>query len=192
MWSLRNRSSDSRVRVGLRKRRPKARFKSTYRVKTGASMEENAAVALVIAAPPLPRVLFLGPEGGLRVSPRLPVADTLTSSVIVPRQAPQRICDWQPRTYAKSPFRSQEKHTRQRRGGNDQSNRCVFFHAGTRLDAVRGFEAGLGPTFPQPNSHPRIAGPIPQRPHHQLPRPECCCISSLVPDPGASHIWRAT
>src|SRR5437016_2208254 len=77
MWSLRNRSSDSRVRVGLRKRRPKARFNSTYRVKTGASMEENAAVALVIAAPPLPRVLFLGPEGGLRVSPRLPVADTL-------------------------------------------------------------------------------------------------------------------
>src|SRR5260370_42581136 len=73
LWS--NRSSDCRVQVAVAKRRPRARFRFTYRSKMGARAEENAAGA-VIALPPLRLASCPELQEQLPAGPRSPTADT--------------------------------------------------------------------------------------------------------------------
>ena len=49
----------------------------------------------------------------------------------------------------------------------------------------------LGPEFRQSDSHSAVAGSIPPRLRHHVSRPECRCISGLVPDPRACRFRRA-
>src|SRR4030067_3428974 len=76
-WSCRNRSRDCRVPVSVSKRRPKARFKFTYRSKTGARRDENATFSFVIAGPPFHDAEI---EELVRANPQSPSVDTSTCS----------------------------------------------------------------------------------------------------------------